>query len=158
MRRRNRKKNNVVIRLRRENGAEDLPTIRYATLDSSGLDLYAAIPDTTPVSLLAGERVLISTGISVAIPKGYEAQVRARSGLALDHGIAILNAPGTIDSDYRGVICVLLVNFGHKPFVVKRGDRVAQMVVVPVVHARIKEVRDLDVTQRNGNGFGSTGT
>lgn len=127
----------------------------YMSEGSSGMDLTAAIAD--PLALQPTERVLIPTGISIAIPVNYEAQVRPRSGLALRHGIGILNSPGTIDSDYRGEIQVILINLGKDSFVIRRGDRIAQLVVAPQVKASFKIVEELDVTLRSSGGFGHTG-
>jgi len=133
----------------------DLPSPRYMTEKSSGMDLYAAVAE--EILLNPGERRLIPTGISISVPEGYEAQVRPRSGLALRDGITVANTPGTIDADYRGEIGVILINHGENPFQVKRGDRVAQMVIVPVARAELEWVEDLDETPRSGGGFGHTG-
>jgi dUTP pyrophosphatase len=119
------------------------------------MDLCAAVEG--EVTLLPGERKLISTGIRISVPEGYEAQVRPRSGLAFKHGIGVLNAPGTVDSDYRGVVSVIMFNFGKEPFVIKRSDRIAQMVIQKVVKAEWIESDDLDETERKSGGFGSTG-
>lgn len=135
--------------------ARDLPLPSYTTDGASGLDLLAAVSD--DLTLLPGERALISTGIKVAIPRGYEAQVRPRSGLALKHGLAMVNAPGTIDSDYRGLVQVILINLGEEPFTIRRGDRIAQMVICPVCAADLVETSELPPTQRNDGGFGHTG-
>src|SRR5262245_52242160 len=137
---------------------EDLPLPSYQTADAAGLDLLAAIPASNPLTLPAGGRALVPTGIAVAIPEGYEAQVRPRSGLAVRHGLTILNAPGTIDADYRGEIQVVLANLGNETVTITRGMRIAQLVVAPVVHAQISEVASLDETQRGSGGFGSTGS
>jgi dUTP pyrophosphatase len=126
------------------------------TEKSSGMDLYAAVKE--EIFLNPGQRRLIPTGIAVSVPEGYEAQVRPRSGLALKDGISLANTPGTIDADYRGEIGVLLINLGERPFQVKRGDRIAQMVIVPVAKAELEWVEDLDETPRSGGGFGHTGT
>lgn len=133
-----------------------LPLPRYMTPGSAGLDLLADVEE--PVTLGPLERALIPTGLTLAIPPRYEAQVRPRSGLALRHGITVLNSPGTIDSDYRGELSVLLVNFGTEPFVVQRGERIAQLVVAPVVRAELVEVARLSGTSRGVGGFGSTGS
>ncbi len=135
--------------------AQDLPLPRYATELSAGMDLLAATGET--VSIRPGARAWIPTGIAVAIPKGYEAQVRPRSGLAAKHGLTVLNAPGTIDADYRGEISVVMINFGDRVFDVERGMRIAQLVFAPVCTAEWREVAALDGTQRSVNGFGSTG-
>ena len=132
---------------------EPLPLPAYATEGSAGLDLRAD----TPVSLAPGERALVPTGLSVAIPPGYEGQVRPRSGLALRSGVTCLNSPGTVDSDFRGEIEVILINFGQEPFAVSRGDRIAQLVVAPVARAQWRMVADLDETARGPGGFGSSG-
>ena len=127
----------------------------YMTPGSSGLDLRASIEE--PMTLEPFERKLISTGLKLAIPQGYEGQVRPRSGLALKHGITTLNSPGTIDSDYRGEVKVLLVNLGSAPVVINSGDRIAQLVIAPVVQAELEEVDELDDTSRGDGGFGHTG-
>ena len=133
----------------------DLPLPVYATAQSAGLDLVAAVD--ADVTLAPGARQLIPTGLSIALPAGYEAQVRPRSGLALKHGITVLNSPGTIDADYRGEVKVLLINHGSENFVLKRGDRIAQMVVAPVTRLQWSEQAVLDETARGAGGFGSTG-
>lgn len=132
----------------------DLPA--YATPDSAGLDLRAALDK--PMTLLPGSRALVPTGLQMALPPGYEAQIRPRSGLAFRHGITMLNTPGTIDSDYRGEVKVLAVNLGDEPFVIRHGDRIAQMVIAPVTHAVVSGVDELPGTERGEGGFGSTGT
>jgi len=147
----------VPISVRRELDALDLPLPCYATIGAAGMDLHAAVPHDAPVTLQPGERAVISTGIRLALPSGYEAQIRPRSGLAAKHGIGMVNAPGTIDSDYRGVIQVILINWGNAPFVIQRGDRIGQMVIAPVTRALLIEVEELDATERNEGGFGSTG-
>ncbi len=129
----------------------DLP--QYATLGAAGMDVRAA----EAMTLAAGERAAVATGFAVAIPDGFEIQVRPRSGLALKHGISVPNAPGTIDSDYRGELKVILVNHGTEPFAIARGDRIAQLVLAPVTRARWSEVATLDDTARGAGGFGSTG-
>jgi len=133
----------------------DLPLPAYATAQSAGLDLMAAIDG--EIVLAPGTRQLIPTGLSIALPAGYEAQVRPRSGLALKHGITVLNSPGTIDADYRGEVKVLLINHGSENFVLKRGDRIAQMVVAPVTRIAWAVVETLDETARGAGGYGSTG-
>jgi len=130
---------------------------RYETAGAAGLDLLAAVAEGAPVTLEPNDRTLIPTGLVVELPDGFEAQVRPRSGLALRHGVTVLNAPGTIDADYRGELQVLLVNWGREPFVVTRGLRIAQMVVAPVTTATLVEVQDLGPTGRSNSGFGSTG-
>ena len=128
---------------------------RYMTAHAAGLDLCAAID--TPIAMAPGERVAISTGLAMAIPEGFEGQVRPRSGLAREHGVTVVNAPGTIDADFRGVVHVLLVNLGAQPFTVKPGERIAQLVIAPVVQAELAEVDELPATERGTGGFGSTG-
>ncbi|MBM3477522.1 MAG: dUTP diphosphatase [Armatimonadetes bacterium] len=135
--------------------AEGLDLPDYASPGSAGMDLRAAV--TEPVTLAPGEIKLITTGLRIALPPGFEAQVRPRSGLALKHGITIPNAPGTIDSDYRGVVQVILANIGREPFVIERGDRIAQMVIAPVTQAELRPVRRVDDTERGEGGFGSSG-
>jgi dUTP pyrophosphatase len=136
--------------------SSDLPLPRYMTLQASGLDLYAAVSEDTAVN--PGEIKLIPTGLAFAIPPGYEAQIRPRSGLALRHGLTLLNSPGTIDADYRGEINLIVINHGEKAFVIKRGDRLAQMVISKVYRADFEEVEILDNTERASGGFGHTGT
>ncbi|MEO9874417.1 MAG: dUTP diphosphatase [Anderseniella sp.] len=133
----------------------DLPA--YETEQAAGMDIRAAVPADRPVVLETGARALIETGFAMALPPGFEAQIRPRSGLAVKHGITCLNTPGTIDADYRGEIKVILINLGHDRFTINRGDRIAQMVVSPVVQATIKQVDVLDDTSRGSGGFGSTG-
>ncbi|HYW64178.1 MAG TPA: dUTP diphosphatase [Bradyrhizobium sp.] len=134
-----------------------LPLPAYQSADAAGLDLLAAVPDAAPVTLAPGQHALIPTGLVIALPKGYEAQVRPRSGLAAKHGVTVLNAPGTIDADYRGEVGVLLINHGDAPFTIKRGERIAQMVIAPVTHAELTAVASLSGTDRGSGGFGSTG-
>lgn len=143
-----------VMRLAHGKGL-DLPV--YQTAQAAGLDLVAAVGEYAPVSLKAGQRVLIPTGLAIALPPGFEAQVRPRSGLALKHGITVLNSPGTIDADYRGELQVILVNLGQADFEIRRGERIAQLVIAPVVQAALVEVDGLDDTARGAGGFGSTG-
>jgi dUTP pyrophosphatase len=126
------------------------------TDQAAGMDLRAAVRQ--PVSLSPGDFALIPTGIRIAVPPGCEGQVRPRSGLAARHGISLVNSPGTVDADYRGEVCVVLVNHGREPFVVNRGDRIAQLVICPVTRAQIMVVEELDETARGGGGFGHTGT
>ena len=144
----------VRVRIARRPGCDDLPLPSAATPGSAGFDLPAAV--VTPEVIAPGDRALIPTGFSIAVPPGYEAQVRPRSGLALEHGILLPNAPGTIDSDYRGEVKVILFNTGEKPFAVRRGDRIAQLVIAPVVAAHWEEVSALDSTARGSGGFGHT--
>lgn len=133
----------------------DLPLPSYATAHAAGMDLLAAV--TAPVTLLAGARALIPTGIAIALPPGYEAQVRARSGLALKHGICVANGVGTIDADYRGELSVILLNAGKEPFTVKRGDRIAQLVVAPATRVHWEAADRLGETPRGAGGFGHSG-
>ena len=133
----------------------DAPLPRYETEGAAGMDLRADVAE--PVILAPGQRRLIPTGLAVAIPPGFEGQVRPRSGLALRHGITVLNAPGTIDADFRGELGVLLVNLGQEPFTVARGERIAQLVVAPVTRAELYAVEHLDETARGSGGYGSTG-
>ncbi|OPY09107.1 MAG: Deoxyuridine 5'-triphosphate nucleotidohydrolase [Syntrophus sp. PtaB.Bin001] len=131
-----------------------LPLPQYMTEHAAGMDVYAAVSG--DVSINPGERLLIPTGIAIALPDGFEAQIRPRSGLALKHGVTLVNSPGTIDADYRGEIGILLINHGDKPFVVTRGSRIAQMVVHPVYRAVWTESDELESTNRGGGGFGHT--
>jgi dUTP pyrophosphatase len=142
--------------LRLPHGA-DLPVPSYQSAHAAGLDLLAAVPAAAPITLLPGERSLVPCGIAIALPHGFEGQVRPRSGLAVQHGVTVLNAPGTIDADYRGEVRVMLVNLGAKPFAVTRGMRIAQLIIAPVARARIVEAPALDATARGVGGFGSTG-
>jgi dUTP pyrophosphatase len=135
---------------------EGLPLPDYATEGSAGMDLLAAVPE--PVTLQPGGRALIPTGLCMALPQGYEAQVRPRSGLALKHGLTVLNSPGTIDADYRGEVQAILVNLGEEPVTLTRGMRIAQLVLAPVTRAALREVRELPRSTRGEGGFGSTGT
>jgi dUTP pyrophosphatase len=146
----------VKIEVKRLEGQKDLALPAYETGGSSGMDLRAAVKE--KVVLNPGEIKLIPTGLAVAIPQGFEAQIRPRSGLALKHGIGMVNSPGTIDSDYRGEIRLVVVNWGPKPFEIKRGDRIAQMVVASVHKAEMIEVDNLESTQRGAGGFGHSGT
>ena len=145
----------VILSVHRIPGNEDIPLPEYATAGSAGLDLRAAVD--SDIVLLPGERKLVPTGLTLAIPEGYEGQVRPRSGLALKHGISMANTPGTIDSDYRGPVQVIMINLGQEAFTVRRGDRIAQLVICPVAHARLVEVENLPETVRNDGGFGHTG-
>jgi len=147
----------LTIKVRRLPHNADLPLPAYETEQSAGMDLRAAVAEDAPVTLAPGARGLIPTGLSIALPPGYEAQVRPRSGLALKHGITCLNSPGTVDADYRGELAVILINLGQEPFVIKRGERIAQMVIAPVTQGAWTEVETLDETARGAGGFGSTG-
>ena len=145
----------VPVRVRRLAHNLDLPLPAYATTGAAGMDLLAAVAG--PVTIAPGQRTLIPTGLAIALPPGYELQIRPRSGLALRNGIVLPNSPGTIDEDYRGEIQVIVLNTGADPFVVERGARIAQAVLAPVVRAAWEEVAELDTTARNAGGFGSTG-
>lgn len=146
----------IRVPITRLRGARDLPLPSRATPGAAGFDLHAAVEGELQIE--AQERVLVPTGLAIAVPEGFEAQVRPRSGLALRHGIVLPNAPGTIDSDYRGEIQVIVMNTGRDPFTVRRGDRIAQLVIAPVAHAEWSEVESLDDTARGDGGFGHTGT
>lgn len=149
----------VVIRMIHDEGADrGVPLPSYATAGAAGADLRANLPDRGVLVLEPGARALVPTGLKIAIPTGYEAQIRPRSGLALKHGITLPNAPGTIDSDYRGPLGVIVMNAGAEPFTIAHGDRIAQMVVAPVVQARFETVEALAETVRGAGGFGSTGS
>lgn len=143
----------IPVRIKRLPHGQGLDLPRYATDGAAGMDVLSA----EDVTIAPGARHAVATGLSVAIPAGYEIQVRPRSGLALKHGISVPNAPGTIDSDYRGELKVILINHGAEPFAIRRGDRVAQLVLAPVTQAAWDEVETLDETARGGGGFGSTG-
>ncbi|MBX3481692.1 MAG: dUTP diphosphatase [Caulobacter sp.] len=137
--------------------AEGLPLPAYETGGAAGMDLRAAVPDEAPLTLAPMARAMVPTGLSFALPAGFEAQVRPRSGLAAKAGVTCLNTPGTIDADYRGEVKVILINLGEEDFVIRRGDRIAQLVIAPVVQARWSVVETLDETARGAGGFGSTG-
>ena len=147
----------VVIKVQRLRHAEGLPLPRYETAEAAGLDLLAAVTDDAPVTIEPSRRALVPTGLALQLPRGYEGQVRPRSGLGLRYGVTVLNAPGTIDADYRGEVLVLLVNLGEQPFAVTRGLRIAQLVVAPIARAVLAKANDLDATARAADGFGSTG-
>ncbi len=149
--------NTVRIAVQRLAHGEGLGLPRYETEGAAGMDLLAALPEAEPLTLAPGARALVPTGLAIALPRGFEAQVRPRSGLAAKNGVTVLNSPGTIDCDYRGEVKVILVNLGAEPFVVTRGARIAQMVVAPVTQAQLAEVETLDDTLRGAGGFGSTG-
>jgi dUTP pyrophosphatase len=136
---------------------QDLPLPSYETSEAAGMDLRAAVPEDAPLTLKPGARELVPTGFAMAIPTGFEAQIRPRSGLALKHGLSLVNAPGTIDSDYRGEIKIILINQGDEDFEISRGMRIAQMVIAPVLQIAIEPVTSLDDTARGAGGFGSTG-
>ncbi|MGH6727330.1 MAG: dUTP diphosphatase [Pseudolabrys sp.] len=145
------------VRILRLPHGKDLPLPSYQSAHAAGLDLLAALPQGAPLTLKPGARALIPTGIAIALPPGSEAQVRPRSGLAVKHGLTVLNAPGTVDADFRGEVQVLLVNLGSEPVAIARGMRVAQLVIATVARARLQEVATLDETPRGSGGFGSTG-
>jgi dUTP pyrophosphatase len=147
----------VDVRVKRLPHGKDLPLPTYQTASSAGLDLQAAISPQTKLVIDPGHRELVPTGLAIELPEGYEAQIRPRSGLALKKGVTLVNTPGTIDADYRGEIGVILINHGAEPFEIMRGDRIAQMIVAPVVQARLVEVDDLSSSDRGAGGFGSTG-
>jgi len=143
-----------IVQLPNARGLE-LPA--YGTAGAAGMDLRAAIPDGEPLTLAPGARAMVPTGLRIAVPEGFEAQVRPRSGLAVKHGISCVNTPGTIDSDYRGEVHVVLINLGQEPFTLRRGERIAQMVIAAYARVEWDEVESLDETDRGAGGFGSTG-
>ena len=147
----------TTLRIQRLPHSAGLPLPAYETTGSAGMDLRAAMAEDRPLTLATGERALVPTGLKIALEPGYEAQVRPRSGLALKHGITCLNSPGTVDSDYRGEVGVILINHGQEPFIIKRGERIAQLVIARHEQAVIAEVDSLDETPRGAGGFGSTG-
>ena len=150
--------NTIDVRIMRLPHGKDLPLPSYQSVLAAGLDLLAAVPADAPLAIAPGSRALVPTGIAIALPAGTEAQVRPRSGVAVRHGLTVLNAPGTIDADYRGEIQVLLVNLGGESVSIARGMRIAQLVIAPVSHAQLREVASLDETSRGIGGFGSTGS
>jgi dUTP pyrophosphatase len=147
----------IRVNIRQLPHAEGLPLPAYQTAHAAGLDLLAAVPESAPLVLAPGQHALVPTGLAIALPEGFEAQVRPRSGLAAKHGVTVLNSPGTIDADYRGEIQVILINHGAEPFTIRRGERIAQMVIAPVVQATLVATASLDETDRGSGGFGSTG-
>jgi dUTP pyrophosphatase len=147
----------VQVDIRHLPHGEGLAFPAYQSVDAAGLDLLAAVPEETPLILAPGRRALVPTGLSIALPPGYEAQIRPRSGLASKHGVTVLNAPGTVDADYRGEIGVLLINHGDAPFPIRRGERIAQMVIAQVTRAELVPAASLSATDRGAGGFGSTG-
>lgn len=147
----------VVVDVRQLPHGEGLALPAYQSADAAGLDLLAAVPEQEPLVLAPGAYAMIPTGLVIALPPGFEAQVRPRSGLAAKHGVTVLNSPGTVDADYRGEICVLLINHGREPFAIRRGERIAQMVIAPVVQAQLAVATSLTTTARGSGGFGSTG-
>jgi dUTP diphosphatase len=148
----------ITVEVTRLPHGQDLALPSYQSALAAGLDLLAAVPEDAPLTLAPGARALVPTGIAIALPAGFEAQVRPRSGLAVKHGLSVLNAPGTIDADYRGELQVLLVNLGADSFTVARGMRIAQLVVAPITRISLSEVATLDATVRGIGGFGSTGS
>jgi len=147
----------VKVDIRQLPHGEGLALPAYQSADAAGLDLLAAVPEHAPMILAAGQYAMIPTGLVIALPSGYEAQVRPRSGLAAKHGVTVLNSPGTVDADYRGEINVLLINHGGAPFTIRRGERIAQMVIAAVIQAELRPVTSLSETERGSGGFGSTG-
>jgi dUTP pyrophosphatase len=145
------------VGVRRLPHGADLPLPSYQSAHAAGLDLIAAVPQDAPLTLAPGARALVPTGIAIALPEGHEGQVRPRSGLAARHGLTVLNAPGTIDADYRGELQVLLINLGSEAVDITRGMRIAQLVIAPVARAQLRELPALDQTGRGNGGFGSTG-
>ncbi|MEM8744802.1 MAG: dUTP diphosphatase [Pseudomonadota bacterium] len=148
----------IQVALRRLEHGAGLPLPEQQSVDAAGLDLAAAVPEDAPLALAPGDRALVPTGFAMELPTGTEAQIRPRSGLAHKHGVTVLNAPGTIDADYRGEVKVLLINLGTDAFTVERGMRIAQMVIQPVPHVALREVEQLNESTRGSGGFGSTGT
>jgi dUTP pyrophosphatase len=147
----------VKVEIRQLPHAEGLALPAYQSAAAAGLDLVAAVAEAAPLALAPGKHAMVPTGLIIALPPGYEAQVRPRSGLAAKHGVTVLNSPGTIDADYRGEISVILINHGEAPFAVRRGDRIAQMVIAPVARAELVVTASLNATDRGSGGFGSTG-
>ncbi|MEQ8734118.1 MAG: dUTP diphosphatase [Rhodospirillaceae bacterium] len=145
----------IAVAVKRLPHGADLPLPAYQTDEAAGMDLYAAID--APITLDPQEKTMVATGLAIALPSGFEAQVRPRSGLAAKHGVTVLNSPGTIDADYRGEVKVILINHGPEPFVITRGERIAQMLVAPVTRAILDVVDELPETVRGASGFGSTG-
>jgi dUTP pyrophosphatase len=147
----------IRIDIRQLPHGEGLPLPAYQSAHAAGLDLLAAVPESAPLLLAPGQHAMVPTGLVIALPEGFEAQVRPRSGLAARHGVTVLNSPGTIDADYRGEIQVILVNHGTEAFTIGRGERIAQMVIAPVVQAELVATSALTPTERGSGGFGSTG-
>jgi dUTP pyrophosphatase len=148
----------VEVRIVRLPHAADLPLPQYQSALAAGLDLLAAVPADAPIEIAPGNRAMVPTGVAIALPAGCEAQVRPRSGLAARHGVTVLNSPGTIDADYRGELQVILVNLGSDLFVVRRGMRIAQLIIASILRATFVESENLDATERGSGGLGSTGT
>ena len=149
--------NAIRVAIRQLPHGEGLPLPAYQSAHAAGLDLLAAVRENAPLVLAPGKHAMVPTGLAIALPDGFEAQVRPRSGLAAKHGVTVLNSPGTIDADYRGEIQVILINHGAEPFTIKRGERIAQMVIAPVVQAKLVATATLPDTDRGAGGFGSTG-
>ncbi len=147
----------IKVDIRQLAHGEGLPLPAYQSAHAAGLDLLAAVPESAPLVLAPGKHAMVPTALAIALPEGFEAQVRPRSGLAAKHGVTVLNSPGTIDADYRGEIQVILINHGVEGFTIRRGERIAQMVIVPVVQAQLVPVATLSETDRGSGGFGSTG-
>lgn len=145
----------IRVTIKKSTGNEDIPLPQYMSPHAAGMDIYAAVQE--DITLKPGEFKLIPTGVSIALPPGFEAQIRPRSGLAIKHGISILNTPGTIDADYRGEVKIILINLGKNPFIIKRGDRIAQMTINKVYQANFELSTELPPTERNSGGFGHTG-
>jgi dUTP diphosphatase len=150
-------KETIQVDIRQLPHGEGLPLPAYQSAHAAGLDLLAAVPESAPLVLAPGKHVMVPTALAIALPEGFEAQVRPRSGLAAKHGVTVLNSPGTIDADYRGEIQVILINHGAEAFTIRRGERIAQMVIAPVVQAKLMPVTSLSETDRGSGGFGSTG-
>jgi dUTP pyrophosphatase len=146
------------VRIMRLPHSADLPLPEYQSALAAGLDLVAAVPADAPVEIAPNNRAMIPTGIAIALPAGTEGQIRPRSGLAARHGITVLNSPGTIDADYRGELQIILVNISSETFTVRRGMRIAQLVIASIIHAKLVEYDSLEATERASGGFGSTGT
>jgi dUTP pyrophosphatase len=147
----------VKLDIRQLPHGEGLALPAYQSAHAAGLDLLAAVPEDSPLVLLPGKHALVPTGLTIALPPGYEAQIRPRSGLAAKHGVTVLNSPGTIDADYRGEISAILINHGDTPFSIRRGERIAQMIIASVVRAELVPAESLSTTDRGAGGFGSTG-
>jgi len=147
----------ITVEVQRLPHAEGLALPAYQSAHAAGLDLLAAVPEDTPLTMQPGQRALVPTGLMIAVPPGHEAQVRPRSGLASKHGVTVLNSPGTVDADYRGEVSVLLINHGDEPFTIRRGERIAQLVIAAVTQANLVVVAALTSTDRGSGGFGSTG-
>ncbi len=147
----------ITVEIQRLPHAEGLALPAYQSAHAAGLDLLAAVSEDKPLTMQPGQRALVPTGLMIAVPPGFEAQVRPRSGLALKHGVTVLNSPGTVDADYRGEVSVLLINHGNEPFTIRRGERIAQLVIAAVTQANLVAVGSLSPTDRGSGGFGSTG-